>query len=256
MNRANASSQKRFVAFFTLHGTDHWGGTGTDCSVILSMHAMQRHMSFGRAVFGANAAFEMHCHLQQASIYSRLLSQCLHANEHRGEMSHDSQSYAHADRQEGRERRDGKRRETSEREKERRRGAAREEEEYNTGWWSQTETASKRARVTFPLPVGAEYTVCVRGYWSHSGHLKRWGFQEHENKENARLVAKIKTKDKDVGQRSTWGRHEVRVRRGVRRRKSRTARLQMTCPEKHRKRDRFTGNEKTGLPKGHSVHQH
>lgn len=29
----------------------------------------------------------------------------------------------------------------------------------------------------------------------------------------------------------------------MRRRKSRTARLQMTCPEKHRKRDRSTGNE-------------
>lgn len=29
----------------------------------------------------------------------------------------------------------------------------------------------------------------------------------------------------------------------MRRRKSRTARLQMTCPEKHRERDRFTGNE-------------
>lgn len=29
----------------------------------------------------------------------------------------------------------------------------------------------------------------------------------------------------------------------MRRRKSRAARLQMTCPEKHRERDRFTGNE-------------
>lgn len=29
----------------------------------------------------------------------------------------------------------------------------------------------------------------------------------------------------------------------MRRRKSRIARLQMTCPEKHRERDRSTGNE-------------
>lgn len=29
----------------------------------------------------------------------------------------------------------------------------------------------------------------------------------------------------------------------MRRRKRRTARLQMTCPEKHRERDRLTGNE-------------
>lgn len=29
----------------------------------------------------------------------------------------------------------------------------------------------------------------------------------------------------------------------MRRRKSRAARLQMTLPEKHRERDRFTGNE-------------
>lgn len=46
---------------------------------------------------------------------------------------------------------------------------------------------------------------------SQSGHLKRWGFQEHKNKENARLVAKKKKKKKKI---QMWVRdqHEAGMR--------------------------------------------
>lgn len=155
------------------------------------------------------------------------------------EMSDESQPHAHAGEQ---GKKGWERRERTEWEKEKGK-AAREKEEYKIGWWSQTETA-RESEGHLPPPSGCWVHSLREGFRSQSGHLKRWGFQEHKNKEKCTTSRKKeKEEDKDVGQRSTWGRHEVRVRRGVRRRKSRTARLQMTCPEKHRERDRFTGNE-------------
>lgn len=89
------------------------------------MHATQRFMSVGQAAFGANAVFEMQCHLQQASITPAPHPSVFMQTQ--GEMRNESQPHAHANRQEGMGK-EGK----SEWEKEKRR-AAREEEEYKTG---------------------------------------------------------------------------------------------------------------------------
>lgn len=76
------------------------------------------------------------------------------------------------------------------------------------------------------------------GCWVHSlwgyfvTELKKWGFKTTKIK--CIKSHQKKEKENGMGQRSRWGQHEVRVRRGVRRRKRRAARLQMTCPEKHR----------------------
>lgn len=74
-----------------------------------------------------------------------------------------------------------------------------------------TDRKQERARVTSPLPVGADYTVCCEGYRSQSGHLKRWGYQEHKKKDNALLVAKKKKNRKKI---KMWirGQHEVGMR--------------------------------------------
>lgn len=66
-----------------------------------NMHAIQRHESVGRAALCANAAFE-------SSSTSQLLLSLIPVSpcKHKGELSDESQPHAHADRQEGRERRE------------------------------------------------------------------------------------------------------------------------------------------------------
>lgn len=81
----------------------------------------------GQAALGTNAVFESSSPNKPVLLLPIIpVSPC----KHRGEMSDESQPRAHADRQEGRERRDGKKRERTEKEN---RKAAREEEEYKIG---------------------------------------------------------------------------------------------------------------------------
>lgn len=89
----------------------------------------------------------------------------------------------------------------------------------------------KKKRGSPPPPSGCWKNSLCEGYLSIKMRLSRGKTKE---KVNAPVAKKAKKKALDVGQRSTWGQHEVRVWREVRRRKSRAARLQMTCPEKHR----------------------
>lgn len=230
MNWANTSqiSPKRVVAFFTPNGTYHWGGTETDCRVIQYACHSKTYVCWPSSIM---------CQCSIWVIINKPVTPIPHPS-----VSMQTQggverwkSASCTCRQAGGQGKKGDK----------------------IGWWSQTETARERARESeghLPHPSGCWGHSLCEGYLSQSGHLKRWGFQEHKNKENARLVAKKKkiqmwVRDQhEAGMRSEFGEEWEGGRVG-----------RLGC-RWHVQRNTERGTDpqgmKTGLPKGHSVHQH
>lgn len=146
MNRANKSNfrKKRFVAFFTSHGTDHWGGTETDCRVIHYACHAKTYVCWPSSI------------MCQYSVMYCPSSQCHHANTG-GSWALKSQPHATC-RQAGGQGKKGDK----------------------IGWWSQTETV-RESEGHLPHPSGCCVHSLCEGYWLQSGYLKRWGFEEHKN---------------------------------------------------------------------------
>lgn len=143
MNRADIShnSQKRFVAFFKPLTGKIIEEEQAEKKFSLNMPC--RNTSISQAGLDAGAVSE------SSSPESPHPSVSMQAQ---GEMSNESQPHAHADRIERRQNR-WEKKERTERQKE-----GQQERKRDI---KQTEKV--RARVTSPIPVGAEYTVCVRG---------------------------------------------------------------------------------------------
>lgn len=166
MNRANTSqsSQQKKVCGLFYPPWDRSLRRNRDrpSRFMLSMHAMQRYMSVGRAALGSSAVVESSSPTSRR--YFCPSSQCLHANTGGDERW---KSASCTCRQAGGQGKKGwEKRETIEWEKEKRR-AAREEEGFKIGWWSQTETAKERERESeghLPPPSGCwVHSLCVRG---------------------------------------------------------------------------------------------
>lgn len=186
MNSRHSSQKKVCGLSVSPFKTDHWGVTETDCSHSQCTCHAKTHVCLSGNVRHWCSIWSF---ISNSPVSERALipvSPCKHEGDEQW-----AKSCSHADMQESREKRDGKR---GKGRSGKQRRAAREEEEYKTGWWTQTETV-RESEGHLPPPSGCWVHSLCEGYLSQSGHLRKVGFSRVRKKRKKRkmhLSQKIK----------------------------------------------------------------